>query len=213
MVHVKICGITTLADALMSVAAGADALGFNFYRKSPRYIKPSDARSIISELPETILAVGVFVNEPNAKEVARLASEAGVQGVQLHGDESPSYCQELADRFVMKALRVDPQFQPEQAATYDTDAILLDGFTSGTYGGTGKSFDWSIAVNTKALVHKLFLAGGLNPANVSAAIEVVGPYAVDVCSGVESVPGAKDPDKVRAFIAAVQEACSSEFSL
>jgi phosphoribosylanthranilate isomerase len=201
MVRVKICGITNLADAQASVAAGAHALGFNFYRESPRYIEPSDVRRIIEQLPASVLSVGVFVNETPA-EVARLATEAGVQAVQLHGDEPPAYCRNLKDLFVIKALRVDPRFEPEHAAQYQTDAILLDGFITGIYGGAGKSCDWSVAAQVRTLVPKLFLAGGLDANNVTAAIAEVQPYAVDVCSGVESVPGRKDDGKVRAFIAA-----------
>jgi phosphoribosylanthranilate isomerase len=208
MVHVKICGITSLADALASVDAGAHALGFNFYRHSPRYIEPSDARRIIEQLPDSILSVGIFVNEPGAEDVARLANEARVQAVQLHGDEPPSYCRNLKNLFVIKALRVGPEFEPTQAEQYETDAILLDGFISGSYGGAGKTFNWSAATQLRPLVSKLFLAGGLNANNVAAAIAAVQPYAVDACSGVESVPGRKDLAKVRAFISAAQEASS-----
>jgi phosphoribosylanthranilate isomerase len=208
MVRVKICGITNLADALASVDAGAHALGFNFYRSSPRYIEPSDARRIIEQLPASVLGVGVFVNEPGPGDVARLANEARVQAVQLHGDEPPSYCRNLKNLFVIKALRVSPEFEPAQAEQYETNAILLDGFTSGSYGGAGKTFDWSAATQLRPLVSKLFLAGGLNANNVAEAITAVQPYAVDVCSGVESVPGRKDLAKVRAFIAAAHEAGS-----
>jgi phosphoribosylanthranilate isomerase len=208
MVRVKICGITNLADALASVDAGAHALGFNFYRKSPRYIDPSDARKIIKQLPASVVSVGIFVNEPSAGDVARLANKAGVQAVQLHGDEPPSYCRNLKSLFVIKALRVSPEFEPAHAEQYEADAILLDGFTAGSYGGAGKTFDWSIAAQLRPLVSKLFLAGGLNANNLVAAIDAVRPYAVDACSGVERVPGRKDLAKVRAFIAAAHEAGS-----
>ncbi|HAF12497.1 MAG TPA: phosphoribosylanthranilate isomerase [Blastocatellia bacterium] len=209
MVRVKICGITNLDDALASVAAGAHALGFNFYRQSPRYIEPSDARRIIEQLPATIVSVGVFVNEASPEEVERLANAAGVQAVQLHGDEPASYCRALKKLFVIKALRVNDNFAPEQAAEYETDGILLDGFTTRAYGGAGQSFDWSVAARTRPLVAKLFLAGALNANNVAAAIESVQPYAVDACSGLETAPGLKDVAKVRAFIAATQGAGSS----
>src|SRR5687767_730744 len=184
MVRVKICGITNLEDALASVEAGADALGFNFYQPSPRYIEPSDARRIIEQLPPSILCVGVFVNLPDADQVKRVASEAGVQGVQLHGEETPAYCQELKDLFVIKALRVNSTFEPEQAARYETEGILLDGFSPDVFGGAGQGFDWSIAMRCRPHVAKLFLAGGLNAGNVAAAIESVLPYAVDACSGL-----------------------------
>jgi len=212
MVRVKICGITNIEDALASVHAGAHLLGFNFYRESPRYIEPAAARRIIDQLPTSVLSVGVFVNEPG-NEVKRIASEAGVQAVQLHGDESPSYCEELKDLFVIKALRVNINFEPEQAAEYETGAILLDGFSTRLYGGAGQNFDWSVAARTRPLVEKLFLAGGLNTNNVAAAINAVRPYAVDACSALESSPGRKDHARVRSFIEAVKEAGSSESNL
>jgi len=202
MVRVKICGITNLEDARASIDAGAHALGFNFYPPSPRYIEPSAARRIIEQLPASILCVGVFVNLPDAEQVKRLASEASVQAVQLHGDESPEYCQNLKDIFVIKALRVNSEFEPERAARYETEAVLLDGFSPVAFGGVGQRFDWSVAMRTRELVGKLFLAGGLNADNVAAAIKLVQPYAVDACSGLESIPGRKDMVKVRAFIAA-----------
>ncbi|HKR61735.1 MAG TPA: phosphoribosylanthranilate isomerase [Pyrinomonadaceae bacterium] len=205
MVRVKICGITNLEDALTSVEAGASALGFNFYRHSPRYVEPFQARRIIEQLPSSIMSVGVFVNEQPEK-VERVANEANLQAVQLHGDESPSYCRELKKFFVIKAFRVKRNFQPEQAALYETDAILLDGFNGEAYGGTGQSFDWSVAQRMRQLVSKLFLAGGLNADNVAAAVATVQPYAVDACSALERVPGAKDLARVRAFIRAARAA-------
>jgi len=210
MVRVKICGITNLEDALESVEAGAHALGFNFYPQSPRYIETSAARRIIEQLPPSVLCVGVFVNVPDAEHVKRLANEAGVQAVQLHGDESPAYCHELKDLFVIKALRVNSNFEPEQAARYETEGILLDGFSPEAFGGAGQKFDWSIASRCRQHVDKLFLAGGLNAGNVAAAIESVQPYAVDACSGLESIPGRKDLAKVRAFLEAVRQASHQE---
>ena len=207
MVRVKICGITNIEDARASIDAGAHALGFNFYPPSPRYIEPPAARRIIDQLPASILCVGVFVNLPVAEQVKRLASEAGVQAVQLHGDESPEYCQNLKDLFVIKALRVNSEFEPARAARYETDAVLLDGFSPVAYGGMGQRFDWSVAMRTRELVEKLFLAGGLDSNNVAAAIKLVQPYAVDACSGLESLPGRKDMVKV--FIEAKVRAGSS----
>ncbi len=206
MVRVKICGVTNLEDALGTVDAGAYALGFNFYPQSPRYIEPTIARRIIEQIPTSILCVGVFVNVEDAEQVKRQASEAGVQALQLHGDESPAYCQKLEDFFVIKALRVKSDFEPELAARYETEAVLLDGFSPVAYGGVGQGFDWSVAMRCRELVAKLFLAGGLNANNVAAAIESVQPYAVDACSGLESVPGRKDMAKVRAFIEAARNA-------
>jgi phosphoribosylanthranilate isomerase len=206
MTLVKICGITNLADAEAACAAGADALGFNFYRRSPRYIEPAAAREIIAHLPREVLTVGVFVNEREPARVAQMAIEANVAALQLHGDESPEYCAALAEWPVIKALRVGPQYDPAQAARYRTHAIMLDAYSPRAYGGTGLVFDWTQAQQTRALVARLFLAGGLTVENVAAAISAVAPFAVDVCSGVESTPGVKDLAKVRAFLAAAREA-------
>jgi phosphoribosylanthranilate isomerase len=206
MVKVKVCGITNLEDALAAVEAGADALGFNFYKRSPRYLTPTDARRIISELPPDVLCVGVFVNEDSAAKVARMASEAGVSAVQLHGDESPEYCAELGGQRVIKALRVGRDFAPERAAQYRAESILLDAFSAGARGGTGETCDWELARRTRETVAQLYLAGGLTPENVARAIAAVEPYAVDVCSGVELAPGRKEASRVRAFVSAVRAA-------
>jgi phosphoribosylanthranilate isomerase len=203
MVRIKICGITNLEDALASVNAGADALGFNFCRQSPRYVEPSNARRIIESLPDAIMNVGVFVNE-TTETVEQFAHEAGLRAVQLHGEESPSYCRKLKNLFVIKAFRVKTPFEIEKVTQYATNAVLLDAFTTGSYGGSGTSFEWSVANGIRPLVAKLFLAGGLHAANVGEAIAQVGPYAVDVCSGVERVPGRKDLRKLRAFIDAAR---------
>ncbi|MDQ1611306.1 MAG: phosphoribosylanthranilate isomerase [Pyrinomonadaceae bacterium] len=204
MVKVKVCGITNLADALDAVGAGADALGFNFYARSPRYVAPEDARRIVSELPTSVLCVGVFVNEDNAAIVERMAEESGVAAVQLHGDESPEYCAALAEREVIKALRVGKDFAPEEAGRYRVKSILLDAYNAHARGGTGETFDWTLARRTREVVAQLYLAGGLTPENVAGAIAAVAPYAVDVCSGVELAPGRKDAVRVRAFVEAVR---------
>ncbi|MGB9181929.1 MAG: phosphoribosylanthranilate isomerase [Pyrinomonadaceae bacterium] len=200
MVKVKVCGITNLEDALCTIEAGADALGFNFYRKSVRYIEPEAARRIIEELPLTVQCVGVFVNEETPEMVARLASRAGVTAVQLHGDETPEFCHALSERFIIKALRVGVDFEPESACEYKVDAILLDAFARESRGGTGRVIDWTIARRVRELVPKLFLAGGLSPDNVAAAVATVNPYAVDACSSLEHAPGRKDHARLRAFI-------------
>lgn len=205
MVRVKICGITNLDDALASVEAGAYALGFNFYPKSPRYINPLRAHRIIEQLPTSVMNVGVFVNE-RRKDVERIANDAKLDAVQLHGDESASYCRELKKLFVIKAFRVNDDFQPEQVTQLAADAVLLDGFSLGGYGGNGQRFDWSIALRVRSSVTKLFLAGGLNENNVAAAITSVQPYAVDACSALERVPGVKDLARVRSFIQAARAA-------
>jgi phosphoribosylanthranilate isomerase len=202
MAQVKICGITNLEDALVALRAGADALGFNFYQGSPRFIEPEAARGIIEQLPARVLTVGVFVNEGLPEDVARIADRARVAALQLHGDESVDYCRALKDRFVIKALRVTRDFRPESAARYETDAVLLDAFAGAARGGTGRMIDWHVARRTRELVPKLFLAGGLAPENVTDAIRAVEPYAVDACSRLEFAPGRKDSARVKAFIAA-----------
>lgn len=202
MALVKICGITNLSDALACVEAGADMLGFNFYTRSPRYIEPRAARLIVERLPRGVVAVGVFVNEESPERVAELADIAGVEAVQLHGDEPADYCRALSSRSVIKALRVGQNFAPERAAHCGTQAVLLDGFSHAAYGGTGKTFDWDVAVATRAVVPRLFLAGGLDPENVAEAVRVVRPHAVDACSLLERAPGQKDERLVRAFVAA-----------
>jgi len=206
MVHVKVCGITNLDDARASLDAGAYALGFNFYPKSPRYIAPDQAARIIEQLPDSVLTVGVFVNEPDSNTIQTASKVAGIRALQLHGDESPAFCKSLKGWFTIKALRVNDDFDPKQVSEFETDAILLDTFNAGTYGGSGQVFDWTAAVRAKAFVQKLFLAGGLNPANVEHAIETVRPFAVDVCSGVESAPGRKDLAKLSAFLQATRKA-------
>jgi phosphoribosylanthranilate isomerase len=199
---VKICGITNLEDALAAIEAGAEALGFNFYRRSPRYIDTGTARSIIDSLPADILKVGVFVNEVSPEVVERIAVTAGVNALQLHGDETPDFCSGLKDWYVIKAMSVGPDFEPHQALDYEVQAVMLDAFSKNNRGGTGHTFDWSIARRTRELVPKLFLAGGLSPENVATAISVVDPFAVDACSSLEIEPGRKDHGRVRAFVRA-----------
>jgi phosphoribosylanthranilate isomerase len=204
MVFVKICGITNLEDALAAVEAGADALGFNFYARSPRFITPGDALGIVEQLPDTIMSVGVFVNESEPEQVERVADLVGLKAVQLHGDESPQYCRALRGRFVIKALRVSDDFTPQSVKEYETDAILLDAYAGNARGGTGRVIDWSVARQVSELVPQLFLAGGLSVENVAEAITAVEPYAVDACSSLEREPGIKDAVRVRAFVAAVR---------
>ena len=205
MTLIKICGITNLDDARAAISAGADALGFNFYKPSPRYIAPKSAREIIAELPGSVLTVGVFVNEDSASAVAEIADEAGVKAVQLHGDESPSYCRELATHLqVIKTFVVADTFDIEVAKAYEVDAIMLDSRDSRLRGGTGRTFDWTIAECVARSVPKLFLAGGLSPENVAVAIETVRPFAVDACSSLEQKPGVKSHERMRDFVAAVR---------
>ena len=209
MTLVKICGITNLDDALAAVEAGADALGFNFYQRSPRHIRPETARAIIERLPEGVLTIGVFVNE-ELDAVEQTAAATGVSALQLHGNESPEYCKALAGRYVIKAFAASEQFAPETVLHYVVEAVMLDAFdrkaAGGVGGGTGKLSNWSIANRTRELFPKLFLAGGLSPENVAEAIERVRPYAVDACSRLESVPGRKDHARIQAVVAAARAA-------
>ena len=200
MTLIKICGITNLDDAVAAVAAGADALGFNFYKPSPRYITPQNARTIIEQLPVSTLTVGVFVNEESPESVRQVATEAGIAALQLHGDESPDYCRKLSDCFVIKTLAVSTSFDSRMVHAYQTEAIMLDTKDNDFRGGTGRQFDWSIAKDVNQLVPKLFLAGGLSPANIAEAIETVRPYAVDACSALEDKPGIKNHAALRAFV-------------
>ena len=202
MVKVKICGITNLPDAVFSVKEGADALGFNFYPKSPRYIAPFAAAEVISSLPREILLVGVFVNE-TIDNIVEIAASAGLNAVQLHGDEGPDFVRELrkvSDLKIIKALRVKPGFKPSDAEKYPADAILLDAFSASEYGGTGETFDWEVAKSVKQFTKELLLAGGLTPENIANAIRSVAPAAVDACSGLEKSKGVKDYAKIKAFM-------------
>lgn len=204
MTRVKICGITSWADAKTAMDAGADALGFNFYAKSPRRIAVSHAREIIRQMPRHVSAVGVFV-DAGPGEIHRTAGAAGLRIVQLHGDESPATVEQLAGRFaVIKAFRVGSSFRLQELKKYPAAAaFLLDGFDGKLRGGTGKTFDWSIAKRAKRL-GPVIVAGGLTKKNAKAAIRAAEPFAIDVSSGVEAVPGKKDRRKVREFMAAVK---------
>jgi phosphoribosylanthranilate isomerase len=195
---VKICGITNLEDAEQAIRCGADAVGFNFYEKSPRWIRPEDAAAIIQQLPEHISTIGVFVNA-SRKFIHDVITTAKLSAVQLHGNEGPD---DLVDYevSVIKVFRVTKDFDVEVMRNYLVDAFLLDTYRKGMYGGTGQTFDWHIAVKAKAY-GRIVLSGGLNPDNIEAAVRFVQPYGVDVCSGVEAYPGKKNPTKVRDFIA------------
>jgi len=205
-VLVKICGITSLADAQRAIEAGADALGFNFYRRSPRYVSPAEARKIVERLPARILAVGVFVNEP-AAAVRRTARAAKLDWVQLHGGETPEEVAQLAQFYpVVKAFRVRAGFRLAKLARFRrATAFLLDGFRPRLYGGTGQRLDWRLARRAKRY-GKIVLAGGLAPGNVAQAIARVQPYAIDVCSGVEAQPGRKDPARLKELMRQVEKA-------
>jgi phosphoribosylanthranilate isomerase len=196
MVRVKICGITRLEDALAAAHAGADALGFNFWPKSKRYVDPRTAGGIIARLPPFVAAVGVFV-DPTREEALRAAELSGVHWLQLHGDESPELCASLPLP-VIKGIRVRDRASLDRLGAYDVAGFLLDADTSG-YGGSGETFDWSLAAEA-ARRAPVVLAGGLSPGNVADAVRQVRPWAVDVASGVESAPGIKDHEKTARFI-------------
>jgi phosphoribosylanthranilate isomerase len=201
-VRVKICGVTNLPDALVAVEAGADALGFNFYEKSPRFISTKKAAEISRALPPFALRVGVFVN-PAEELVLRAIGESGLNLLQFHGDEPPEFCTQFG-LMSMKAFRVRDAASLKELPKYQTDAWLLDAFSSDTFGGTGEKFNWNLAVEAQKLGKPIFLAGGLSPENVAEAIQKAQPFGVDVSSGVESSPGVKDHGKVRAFIKTVK---------
>jgi phosphoribosylanthranilate isomerase len=205
MTLVKICGITNLEDALCAVDAGAGALGFNFYKKSPRYIQPELAREIIENLPKRVLTVGVFVNE-HREELNSIAKEAGVTALQLHGDESPQYCADLSDWYVIKAFSVANDFNVKAVLDYRVKAVMVDARHATLRGGTGLIADWSTAKRIRELEVPLFLAGGLSPDNVREAIAVVKPYAVDACSALEERPGKKNQRRLQELLKAAQEA-------
>ena len=204
MTKVKICGITNLEDAQLALKYGADSLGFNFFRGSPRYISPSEARAIVDALPTSSSNVGVFVDEP-VEEVLNIAETVGLDGLQLHGDENMNYIAALRGGtrcFVVKAFRVSSSDSVISALEWDIDHPLFDSHSTQARGGTGIPFDWERfgAEISHSFPGTAYLAGGLNAENVAEAIRMVGPYAVDAASGVESSPGKKDPKKMAAFI-------------
>ncbi len=197
-VRVKICGICDLESALVAVEAGADALGFVF-APGRRRISPGRAGEITSRLPPFVSRVGVFVN-PTLEEVADAVDRARIDTVQLHGDETPEFCRALGLK-VIKSFAVSREADLAPAGSYRVDAYLLDARVPGRRGGTGRTFDWRLAANFRA--GPLILAGGLTPENVREAINIAGPYAVDVSSGVET-DGQKDPVKIREFVRRVK---------
>ena len=201
IVKVKICGLTNYLDAAAAVDMGADLLGFNFYPGSPRFVTPEQAAQIINKLPAFIHVAGVFVNA-SLDQIKEAISECNLDWVQLHGDESPEFCESLLSINVrtMKAIRVKDQEDIERAESFFTDAVLLDAFDPEKYGGTGLMFDWNIIGHINK---RIFLAGGINPDNVAAAIEL-GVYGIDVCSGIEARPGKKDHRKMRKLFENIQ---------
>jgi phosphoribosylanthranilate isomerase len=202
-IRVKICGITCLDDALVAVEAGADALGFMFYPPSPRSIRPDEVRRIVEQLPPFVARVGVFVNA-DEQHIRLIVREAGIDTVQLHGKEPVELCRSLAPLPVMKAFRMEGPGALNALTPYTGCAWLLDSYVAGVFGGTGQTFNWDLACEAVRRGGKVVLAGGLTADNVARAIAAVSPYGVDVSSGVETSPGKKDPDKVRAFVRAAK---------
>jgi phosphoribosylanthranilate isomerase len=220
MTWVKICGMTNLEDTLTAVEAGADAVGFVFYEKSPRKISVEAAREIVRQLPEGVEKVGVFV-DLESEQIREIVLAVGLSAVQLHGDKSmnclwedprPSAQSVGASRLIpmiyAETLR-DSGFLINQDVRDQIFAILLDSRSDGTPGGTGATFDWESTrdiVQAMSLVVPVIVAGGLTPANVPEAMRLFQPFGLDVVSGVEASPGKKDPQKVRAFVKAVRDA-------
>jgi phosphoribosylanthranilate isomerase len=196
MVKIKICGITNLEDARLAAEMGADALGFNFYRKSPRYIDPAAAKSIIEKLPPLVATIGIFVNEFNPDRVISVANAVRLSAVQLHGSEAPGYVRKIQELRIIKAFRIQEPFPLHQLAEYSVHAYLLDAYVPGQQGGTGTTFNWEIAAAAKRY-GRIILAGGLNPGNIRKATLTVQPYALDICSGIENSPGRKDPVRMQ----------------
>ncbi|MBI4764906.1 MAG: phosphoribosylanthranilate isomerase [Deltaproteobacteria bacterium] len=204
MTKVKICGITNLEDALLATEMGADALGFIF-AESPRRIDPAKAKTIIRSLPPLVKTVGVFVNEDPVR-IKEIASTCGLDLIQLHGGESPEISRNLMPHSI-KAFRIQNERDLENIKRYQgaVRAILLDTFQKGKAGGTGRTFDWALAVKAKETGIPLIMAGGLGPENIQEAITTVKPYAVDVSSGIEKRPGKKDPVLMKQLMRKISE--------
>jgi phosphoribosylanthranilate isomerase len=202
-VKVKICGITNLKDALASIKAGADALGFVFYKKSPRYISPMKARGIIGKLPAGIIKIGVFCDEKEAA-IKNISGSCKLDMLQFHGDETPKFCARFKGRKIIKAFRVKERLERADIIKYKTCAYLFDAFVKSRPGGTGRRFNWVLIKEVKSFKQPVFLSGGLNHVNVKKAVKSVGPAWVDVSTSVEIKPGRKDPVKVREFIKAAK---------
>ena len=204
MTAIKICGITRTQDALTAAGCGANAIGLVFYAQSPRYVTPQRAAEIMRVLPPFVMSVGLFVDAV-ANEVTQTLAQARVDLLQFHGNEAPAYCRQFGVPY-LKALRVRPGLDLLQYARdyHDAKALLLDAYVEGTHGGTGATFDWALI--PKNLPLPVVLSGGLTPKNITAAIQAVRPWAVDVSSGVELQKGVKDAAKIAAFVHGVRNA-------
>ncbi|HWL54477.1 MAG TPA: phosphoribosylanthranilate isomerase [Chthoniobacteraceae bacterium] len=206
-VKVKICGITTPGDAVAAIEAGADALGFNGFRGSKRWIDLHRASEWIAQLPPLVTRVAVLVN-PTLEEAEAVLALPGIDLLQFHGDETPDLCDRFAEKGYLRAFAARDRAVCQEIARYRTRCVLLDAFVPGAYGGTGQLINLELAAEV-VRDHRgrfVFLSGGLQPENVAEAVAAVRPYAVDVASGVESAPGRKDRERMRAFIAAAKGA-------
>lgn len=202
-VKVKICGITNLEDAIASVITGCDALGFVFYRKSPRYINPHKAKKIIRLIPKNIVKIGVFVNSKENR-IKRIARVCNLDMLQFHGSESPGFCRRFSGYKIIKAFRVKDKLNIQNISRYKTFAYLFDTFSKSKAGGTGKKFNWELLAGKRdALKRPVFLSGGLNFNNIGEAIKKIRPAWVDVSSSVELKPGKKSLRKLRKLISKV----------
>lgn len=198
-VKVKICGITNLQDAFQAAALGCDAMGFVFYKKSPRYLSPAKAREIIRQLPREIIKIGVFVNA-GEKTVKRIAKFCRLDILQFHGDESWQFCQKFKGYKIIKAFRIKDRLDLGKILKYKTFAYLFDTFIKNKIGGTGKKFNWEILKHLPRIKQPIFLSGGLNSRNVLGAIKSIRPEWVDASTSLESAPGKKDHCKLKDFI-------------
>jgi len=198
MVRVKICGITNVRDARAAARLGADALGFNFFKGSVRYVRPARAKAIVAALPPFVSKVGVFVDE-DPEIINEICQVCGLDAAQLHGDETPRYVEAVRGVDRIKAIRVATARDVARCRRYRAEAFLLDAQVPGKPGGTGESFNWELAREARQF-GPIILAGGLTPENVEEAIETASPYAVDVASGVEVEPGKKDKRAMSEFI-------------
>ncbi len=199
MIKVKICGITNLEDAVSSIEAGTDALGFVFYKKSPRYITPEEASRIIKELPAHIIKIGVFANAKE-KVIRRIAKFCSLDILQFHGNESAEFCRRFGGYKIIKVIRIKDRIDLKNMLKYKPFAYLFDTYTKLKLGGSGKNFNWKLVSPLARVGRPIFLSGGLTAKNVKEAIKAACPDWVDVSSSVEITPGKKDREKVKDFI-------------
>jgi len=191
------CGITNHEDAQKAAYYGAWAVGFIFYKKSPRYVSPSKARKLIEQLPPFITPVGVFVNQKE-RAVKEICKVTKISTVQFHGEEDTVFCKRFKDFKIIKAFRIRDDFNFNKIPKYKVDAYLFDAYQENVFGGTGKTFNWDFIKGQK-FDRPVILSGGLNSDNIRDAVNTIQPYAVDVSSGMEKSPGIKDPRRIRSF--------------